>query len=242
MTATRKASSGSSSSAPERNKASESGNKEKHAESQSQEENGQNAKSVADTIAANEDSAHKNDMNKDTTSDTLPNTNPQSQNWQAVWSAPHNAYYFWNSVNGQTTWVNPLDPQSSSSASTSTPQQPILPSNQPEAANDLDPELSFLDPTQYTSRSTSSLDYNIKGSFNSLTGKFMPSASSKDFSNTSERAKRQMGHYFDVDSWENQSKDAGRPSHRKHPTKKEIESYKEQKKERKKRGMGWLHS
>ena len=31
-----------------------------------------------------------------------------SGDWQAIWSPAHNAYYFYNSVTRETTWVNPL--------------------------------------------------------------------------------------------------------------------------------------
>ncbi|CAO1622052.1 unnamed protein product [Sympodiomycopsis kandeliae] len=106
---------------------------------------------------------------KEASSSSNPSSSrSQSHNWQAVWSAPHNAYYFWNSINGQTTWVNPLDPQSSTSGSTTTSHQHDVP-----VAGDLDPELSFLDPTQYSIQSSS----GVKGAFNSTTGKYMPSSS-----------------------------------------------------------------
>jgi len=55
-----------------------------------------------------------------------------SGNWQAIWSPMHNAYYFYNTLTHETTWVNPLQPaaedtpdpsapSASTSASTSTP-------------------------------------------------------------------------------------------------------------------------
>ena len=40
---------------------------------------------------------------------------PSSGNWQAVWSPPHNAYYFYNSSTKETTWVNPLQLPSAAS-------------------------------------------------------------------------------------------------------------------------------
>lgn len=44
---------------------------------------------------------------------------PSSGNWQAIWSPMHNAYYFYNAVTHETTWVNPLQPAAASSTSTS---------------------------------------------------------------------------------------------------------------------------
>jgi len=45
-------------------------------------------------------------------------TTPSSGNWQAIWSPMHNAYYFYNAVTHETTWVNPLQPVAGSSEST----------------------------------------------------------------------------------------------------------------------------
>ncbi|KAJ2916237.1 hypothetical protein MD484_g4178, partial [Candolleomyces efflorescens] len=45
-----------------------------------------------------------------------------SHAWQAIFSPQHNAYYFFNSVTQETTWVNPLQgSEEAASASTSTP-------------------------------------------------------------------------------------------------------------------------
>ena len=40
---------------------------------------------------------------------TAPNSGTYAAgNWQAIWSPAHNAYYFYNSMTRETTWVNPL--------------------------------------------------------------------------------------------------------------------------------------
>ncbi|KAG2006896.1 hypothetical protein CC2G_014636 [Coprinopsis cinerea AmutBmut pab1-1] len=39
--------------------------------------------------------------------------------WQAIYSPQHNAYYFYNSITQETTWVNPLQPEASGSGTTS---------------------------------------------------------------------------------------------------------------------------
>ena len=48
---------------------------------------------------------------------------PSSATWQALWSPAHSAYYFYNSVTHETTWVNPLQSSAASgeSAPSSTP-------------------------------------------------------------------------------------------------------------------------
>src|SRR5712671_2533503 len=73
-----------------------------------------------------------------------------SGNWQAIWSPAHNAYYFYNTLTHETTWVNPLQPaaaagdtpdpsapsaSASTSASTSTPSSSAPPSSVAADAN-----------------------------------------------------------------------------------------------------------
>src|SRR5215510_11096819 len=53
--------------------------------------------------------------------------------WQAIFSPEHNAYYFFNSVSQETTWTNPLQPDSASSGATSSSTTPASDSPQPEA-------------------------------------------------------------------------------------------------------------
>jgi len=45
---------------------------------------------------------------------------PSSANWQAIWSPMHNAYYFYNAITHETTWVNPLQPTAAASSAAST--------------------------------------------------------------------------------------------------------------------------
>ena len=42
-------------------------------------------------------------------------TTASAGSWQAIWSPMHNAYYFYNAVTHETTWVNPLEPAAGSS-------------------------------------------------------------------------------------------------------------------------------
>ena len=59
-------------------------------------------------------------------SSSLEPASPSSADWQAIWSPAHNAYYFYNTVTQQTTWVNPLQPAQDSSVS-STPTLTAVP-------------------------------------------------------------------------------------------------------------------
>ncbi|EJU01389.1 hypothetical protein DACRYDRAFT_107941 [Dacryopinax primogenitus] len=40
----------------------------------------------------------------------VPTPASVQNDWQAIYAAPYNAYYFYNVKTGETTWVNPLDP------------------------------------------------------------------------------------------------------------------------------------
>src|SRR5215510_6021838 len=62
---------------------------------------------------------------------------PSAGPWQAIFSPQYNTYYFYNSVTQETTWINPLQPDSASSgepsSSTSTAHDDNGASPQPEA-------------------------------------------------------------------------------------------------------------
>jgi hypothetical protein len=70
----------------------------------------------------------------------------QQHAWQAIFSPQHNAYYFFNSVTQETTWVNPLQGSEEASASTSAASS----STQPQ-----DPSSSSSSKSNSKSRSTS---------------------------------------------------------------------------------------
>ncbi|TEB32824.1 hypothetical protein FA13DRAFT_1731349 [Coprinellus micaceus] len=92
------------------------------------------------TKATVEDVAEEQDTaNPEPSPETEPKTEEQpaeatSHGWQAIFSPQHGAYYFYNSTTQETTWVNPLQPEASSSASTSAPAaDPSSSSNPPDA-------------------------------------------------------------------------------------------------------------
>ncbi|KAF4613238.1 hypothetical protein D9613_010888 [Agrocybe pediades] len=227
---------------------------------------------------------------------------PPTTQWQAVWSPQYNAYYFYNPTTQETTWVNPLQPEASTSAtpststaeassSSSTPeaagsgaagpssssgyQQPTLSAQaQHKAALEaaaiaqgIDPALAHLDPSLLTAAipgASASADPSMgpvfTAKFNARTGQFAPAAS-RDPTHLSEyeRAKRMSEFYFDVNKWEEDlAKRGGRlrgeedgegsangdgsDKKRKRPTKKDIERFKEQKRQKKIAKTAWLRT
>ncbi|KJA24705.1 hypothetical protein HYPSUDRAFT_65301 [Hypholoma sublateritium FD-334 SS-4] len=48
----------------------------------------------------------------------------EATQWQAIWAPQYNAYYFFNAVTQETTWVNPLQSEASSSSAAAAPEAP----------------------------------------------------------------------------------------------------------------------
>ncbi|EGO01272.1 hypothetical protein SERLA73DRAFT_105921, partial [Serpula lacrymans var. lacrymans S7.3] len=174
--------------------------------------------------------------------------------WQAVWSPQHNAYYFYNSVTQETTWTNPLeaaavgaptgtaspDPSSASPhAGTSAAASHYATLQANAMAQGIDPSLAHLDPT-LASSSAVPANFTYSAKFNARTGTFAK-VDARDPSHLSEfeRAKRMSEFYFDVGAWEKEveerkeAEEHGEGRKRKRPTKKDLERFKEQKKQKK---------
>jgi hypothetical protein len=100
------------------------------------------------TKATVEDVAEEQDTaNPEPSPETEPKTEEQpaeatSHGWQAIFSPQHGAYYFYNSTTQETTWVNPLQPEASSSA--------------PASAHAVDPSSSSKPPDAEESEAASS--------------------------------------------------------------------------------------
>ena len=151
----------------------------------------------------------------------------KQQPWQAVWSPESNgereytprmhlldscsAWYFWNTITGEVSWTNPLEPEGSSS----TPAQPPLPPGPPPEGSapsaafglprDIDPDLAFLLPP--SQRGGPGADASAQTAlFNSRTGRFTPADYNYTVDHLDEynRSKRMNSHYFDVEAWEKQ--------------------------------------
>ncbi|KAH7883106.1 hypothetical protein F5I97DRAFT_1938965 [Phlebopus sp. FC_14] len=179
--------------------------------------------------------------------------------WQAVFSPQHGAYYFYNSTTGETTWVNPLQPSSSSSIGPSSSADPTSENPNPYDPNSMearalaagiDPSLAHLDPSLAGPSSLAPADA-FTAKFNARTGAFTPStARAPSHLSEYERAKRMSEFYFDVGAWERdieqrvaQEKEQGQnEKKRKRPTKKDLERFKEQKRLKKIAKTAWLRT
>ncbi|TFK90001.1 hypothetical protein K466DRAFT_574473 [Polyporus arcularius HHB13444] len=181
--------------------------------------------------------------------------------WQAVWSPAHNAYYFYNSVTQETTWINPLQPTAEAGPSNSPPPSgdaagaPAASASNYDiyaaaAAQGIDPALAHLDPSLAASGSAPGA-FTYVAKFNARTGAFArPDGRDPSHLSEYERAKRMSEFYFDVNAWEQevekrkleeaQEEEEGRK--RKKPTKKDLERFKEQKRQKKLAKTAWLRS
>lgn len=157
--------------------------------------------------------------------------------WQAVWSQPHNAYYFYNAATQETTWTNPLEANAPSAsaaaapdASTSQPSAAVsslYALQEAAAAQGIDPSLAYLDPSLAAGPSNpSAFTYTAK--FNARTGAFArPDARDPTHLSEYERAKRMSEAYFDVNQWEQdvaqqKEEEEAEGKKRKRPTKKDL--------------------
>ncbi|KAI0767351.1 hypothetical protein C8Q74DRAFT_1203624 [Fomes fomentarius] len=187
---------------------------------------------------------------------------PESS-WQAVWSPAHNAYYFYNSVTHETTWVNPLQPDAEagpsnvhndSASSSDATQAPGASSSQYDiyaaaAEQGIDPALAHLDPSLATS-GTAPGAFTYTAKFNSRTGAFArPDARDPTHLSEYERAKRMSEFYFDVNAWEHEVEkrkleeaQEEESRKRKKPTKKDLDRFREQKRQKKLAKTAWLRT
>lgn len=82
---------------------------------------------------------------------------PPTNDWQAIYSPAHGAYYFFNAVTQETTWTNPLVPDSSTTAaassSTTSATQSLDPHNS-STANPSEPSSSLSAAVPQPSTST----------------------------------------------------------------------------------------
>ncbi|KAF9023430.1 hypothetical protein BDZ89DRAFT_955732 [Hymenopellis radicata] len=172
---------------------------------------------------------------------------PTNGDWQAIYSPQHNAYYFYNTATHQTTWENPVQPAAQPEASTSTATH--QPSRYEVAlAAGIDPSLAHLDPTLGAGPSGIGGSYAAAARFNARTGRFTAN-DARDPSHMSEyeRAKRMSEFYFDVDGWQKQreqeqAQEEAEGKKRKRPSKKDLERFKEQKKQKKIAKTAWLRT
>jgi len=239
--------------------ANESGDDEQEHSQPSAEEAESNEPKVEEPEGKEDDSNEDEDEEKDTEEDNNEEgddskspAKPETQTqvapgeWQTTYSAPHNAWYFFNIRTGETTWTNPLqDPDvvASSSqppldpslattqdASSSTTTTAVTPMGQAALEQGVDPELAYLDPSlAYGPLSSGPGTYSAR--FNVHTGKFT-AQDGRDPSHVSEyaRAQRMSAVFFDVQGWETEiakrkaEEDLEGPRRKKKPTKADLVS------------------
>ncbi|GAA5913805.1 WW domain-containing protein [Sporobolomyces salmoneus] len=183
--------------------------------------------------------------------------------WQAVFSPEANAWYFWNSKTNQTTWENPrqtsstssssADPSTSNEPSTASTSQPPLPSEPSDAPPPIDPELAWLDPSAARASGSGSSMATQAARFNARTGRFQVDPKfTPDRISDYQRSHRQQEAYYDVKGWEQQLEGKGlkrtgedetgeAEGARKRPSSKQVEKFKQQKQEKKKKKLtSWL--
>lgn len=207
------------------------------------EEEAQGANTNADDVAEKEEPLAANkgkgrETSEEEDNEHQPNETPENADgdapavplptnpWQAILSAEHGAYYFYNTVTNETTWFNPFlpesppepataattDPDPSSSTSTTEVTNSALAHHaalQAAAlAQGIDPALAYLDPSLVSSfpgASSASMSTlpTYTASFNARTGAFArPDARTPGHLSEFERAKRMSEFYFDVGKWE----------------------------------------
>lgn len=123
-------------------------------------------------------------------------------------------------MTGRVTWTNPLEPQPQAAAGApplpNEPAPPPLPQEAPPLPEarfggipDIDPDLAYLLPQGAAVAGGSGAVRGQTATFNARTGKFQQPDNTYSLDHLAEwnRAKRQAGHYFDVESWEQSVKE-----------------------------------
>jgi hypothetical protein len=194
-----------------------------------------------------------------------PDDEAINDGWQPIWDEQYGAYYFYNSITGETTWTNPRVPPTTDEASTA-PKQNLKESGSPNVTSDSESaaETQYHDPLQYNPAIHGDYDptapyaqprpdpaesrtgqYVATAAFNRFTGKFTPSSSHlvPENYNDENKSKRQMEFYFDVDAAANSHDGRSLKAERqtKRLSKQELKQYKEKRKQRKEeKRKAWL--
>ncbi|KAF8064942.1 hypothetical protein FPV67DRAFT_162258 [Lyophyllum atratum] len=217
------------------------------------------------------DSVEAADSEDTTPASTSTSATPAATPWQAIFAPQYNTYYFYNVETQETTWENPLLPSTStpetpaaSGSATPAAEDPASSAYaNPHAALEaaalaagIDPSLAHLDPTLLSSIPSSSgaptgLPPAFTAKFNARTGQFArPDARDPTHLSEHARAARMSEFYFDVGAWEQQLATQGgsimggeeENKKRKRPSKKDLDRFKEQKKQKKLAKTAWLRT
>jgi hypothetical protein len=202
--------------------------------------------------------------------EALPSQAEEDDGWQALWDQNAQAYYFYNSHTGDTTWTNPRVPEASSAAATlgvgnydrisssgdnedddHVPQKPRPHGGyDPSIHGDYDPTAPYAQLPEEPAAggiSAGSADpnniYTAAGAFNRFTGRWQPLDVTPELHNDENKSRRQMSAFFDVDAAANSHDGRSLKAERsgKKLTKKELKAFKEKRREKKEeKRRAWL--
>lgn len=195
--------------------------------------------------------------------------------WTPVWDDNAEAYYWWNTETNETTWIDPASKDNDQhTAATDLPANASNPldflldridkvvKKKLDNGEQVDPADLPGESLRYGSNYYNSCHqqmeaegeeaaYTATAQFNARTGRFTTAQDATRLNpenlTIENRAKRQMQHYFDVDSYTEQRNqqlatvEDGRVGKKKQLTRKEVEYFKKMKKEKKsKKAREWL--
>jgi hypothetical protein len=97
----------------------------------------------------NSDAEEQQETSSSSSAKATPAPTEVAAQWQAIWSPQYNAYYFFNAATQETTWVNPLQPEASSSSAAVAEQKETTPETEvatenTEAESSTGPQLSAV--------------------------------------------------------------------------------------------------
>lgn len=177
-----------------------------------------------------------------------PPRTPEDDGWQPVWDESFGAFYFFNSITGETTWTNPRVPQPPDGHGGDGERRLVASEHDPLQYNpaihgDYDPAAPYAQPRDRVPAPGD--EYTSVAAFNRFTGKFQQATShhTPENYNDENKSRRQMEFYFDVDAAANSHNGKSLKAERqtKRLTKKELKEYKEKRKQRKEeKRKAWL--
>jgi hypothetical protein len=141
-------------------------------------------------LPSEDSSEEESDSNSSQNSNNeVANTEPDA--WQAIWEPSANAYYFYNSQTGETTWLNPRVSREEAEAYLREHPPLIDPDYKPQPIPDELPPEELYDPNTG--------EYAFTARFNARTGKWQnnPEHTAENFS-TEGQIMKTAREYFDV--------------------------------------------
>lgn len=197
----------------------------------------------------------------------VPEKPGQDDGWAPVWDEKAQAFYFYNRHSGLSQWTNPrvlepvqppppgVDGYGQSATVSEAEETGVLKSTHggydPKIHGDYDPTASYAMEAQESALAAEAAaravdplsEYGATGAFNRFTGRWQALEVTPELHNDENKAKRQMGAYFDVDAAANIHNGKSLRAERsgKKLTKTELKAFKEKRKEKKEeKRRAWL--